>query len=154
MDLSVEAVGHCRSKGLHVENQNALSYLRHLPDATLGVITAFHFLEHCPFEMIFFIVREAARTLKPGGLFILEVPNPANSLPAAYEFWRDPTHIRPLPMDLLCFLFQHHGFKQEKILYRNPVDEGQRLPFDQLEFINQLNSLLYGARDYGLIARR
>jgi O-antigen chain-terminating methyltransferase len=39
----------------------------------------------------------------PGGLLILETPNPENLVVGACTFWYDPTHIRPLPPAMMRF---------------------------------------------------
>ncbi len=44
------------------------------PDASLDMVTAFQVIEHL--ENPFFVMREVARVLKPGGYFIPSVPNP------------------------------------------------------------------------------
>jgi O-antigen chain-terminating methyltransferase len=108
----------------------------------LNVITAFHFLEHCPFGTVFRLVKETVRVLRPGGFLVLEVPNAANLLMGSH----DPT--------LLEFLLEFHGLNIIHRLPMNAPPEEEQLPFRELEFVARLNSHLYGSRDYGLIARR
>jgi hypothetical protein len=62
------------------------------------------------------LVSESLRALVPGGLLILETPNPENLLVGASEFYLDPTHQRPLPSKLLAFLIEYTGSERVKIL--------------------------------------
>jgi O-antigen chain-terminating methyltransferase len=153
VDTNSSAILHCRELGLRVEKEDAIHFLARQAKESLGAVTAFHVLEHVPFDVTFRIVQEAARALKPGGLLVLEVPNPGNLLMGAHKFWYDPTHYRPLPARLLEFLVEYHGFSIASRLDLNPAPEEEQLP-RQLEFISRLNTHLYGPQDYGIIARR
>jgi O-antigen chain-terminating methyltransferase len=62
------------------------------------------------------LVAEALRVLKPGGLLILETPNPENVVVGTTDFYLDPTHQRPIPPLLLSFLPEFQGFARVKIL--------------------------------------
>jgi SAM-dependent methyltransferase len=154
IESSVEATAFCRALGLEVEQADALEWLRGAADESLAVITAFHVIEHWPAADLLLVIREAARTLKPGGLLICETPDPANLLVASHHFWLDPTHHRPVPMELLEFFFLNSGITVVEKLHLNPPPESQRLPFDDLEFVRRLNEHLYGTQDYALIGRR
>jgi 2-polyprenyl-3-methyl-5-hydroxy-6-metoxy-1,4-benzoquinol methylase len=83
VDDAHDSVSRCRAQGLAVERCDALEYLKCLPEGSVAVISAFHFLEHCPFDVVFSIFAEAARALKPGGMLLVEVPNPENLLMGA-----------------------------------------------------------------------
>ncbi len=62
------------------------------------------------------LVKEAFHVLKPGGLLILETPNPENLLVSTTEFYLDPTHNKPIPSKLLYFLAEYNGFARIKLL--------------------------------------
>jgi SAM-dependent methyltransferase len=59
----------------------------YLKDNSVGVLRAYHVLEHLPDTIHFF--NEAFRVLAPGGLLLIEVPS-SNGLGA----FSDPTHIK------------------------------------------------------------
>jgi SAM-dependent methyltransferase len=106
----------CRERGLASEKEDAIECLKRLPDASMAIVSGFHIAEHLPFADLRKLVEESARVLKPGGLLILETPNPENLRVAGTSFYLDPTHERPLPPDLLKFLAQYYGFARIKIV--------------------------------------
>src|SRR5258708_4230486 len=106
VDSNVVAVAYCQARELNAVNDDALHHLQTLPDESLAVVTAFHFIEHCPIEFLAALIPEVVRTLKPGGLVIVETPNPANLQVGSHNFWFDPTHRRPIPARLLEALLE------------------------------------------------
>ncbi|MGB7564056.1 MAG: methyltransferase domain-containing protein [Prochlorococcaceae cyanobacterium] len=116
VDLDAEAVASSQDKGLDVRLGEALGVLKEQEDSSLGLVTAFHLVEHLPFQVLQDLVSESLRALVPGGLLILETPNPENLLVGASEFYLDPTHQRPLPSKLLAFLVEYTGFERVEIL--------------------------------------
>src|SRR6185369_9132681 len=61
IDTNRILVQQCKELDLDVEEHEALSYLRSLPDAGLNVVTAFHFAEHLPLETLVRFLDESAR---------------------------------------------------------------------------------------------
>lgn len=116
VDLDAGMLSGLREAGLDVEQGDAIAHLRSLPDASLGLISAFHVVEHLRFEDLEALVRESLRVLVPGGLLLMETPNPENLTVGATTFYQDPTHERPLPPALLAFLPEHFGFARTKVL--------------------------------------
>ncbi|ARU03646.1 hypothetical protein CCO03_02145 [Comamonas serinivorans] len=110
VDLDADMLADCTARGLNVAHADALSCLRAQADASLSVVSAFHVAEHLPFEALQALVAQALRVLRPGGLLILETPNPENLVVGTSGFYLDPTHLRPLPPRLLAFLPEHQGF--------------------------------------------
>lgn len=116
VDLDDAMLADCRQHGLAAEQGDALVYLRALPDESMAVVSGFHFAEHIALADLQRVVQEALRVLKPGGLLILETPNPENLRVGTSSFYCDPTHQRPLPPALLSFLPEYYGFARTKIL--------------------------------------
>jgi len=154
VDCNPTAVEECRAAGFEVTQSDALDFLRSAGDRSFAVISAFQVLEHCPFEYSLNLVYQAARTLQPGGVLLVETPHPGNLLMAAEQFWMDPTHLRPIPIPLMEFLFEYCGVGVVHRYTVNPRDESERLPFRELELANRLDLLLYGPQDYAIIGRR
>lgn len=147
-------IAKCREKGLVVEEQDGLEHLRSLPAASVGAITAFHFIEHLPFEVLLSFIDEVLRVLKPNGLVLLETPNPDNLSVGANTFYLDPTHQRPIPNALLKFLMQSRGFSAIEVLPLHPYSSEYFLPTDGNSVAELVNERLFGCQDYGLIARK
>lgn len=152
LDLNSVLVEKCQEKGFEVEKCDALSYLRSLPDNSLGAITSFHLIEHLDFDTRVALFDESVRVLKSGGVAIFETPNPRNLLVGACNFWADPTHLRPLYPETHQFLMEYRGFCKVELLFLHPHEEEQRLPETEApELAGRLNELFSCARDYAVI---
>ncbi|HYJ47140.1 MAG TPA: class I SAM-dependent methyltransferase, partial [Pyrinomonadaceae bacterium] len=152
LDLNRLLVERARSRGLEVSREEALDYLRRQPHQSLNAVTAFHFVEHLPFESLISLLGEIRRTLRRGGLVIFETPNPKNLVVGACNFYSDPTHERPLFPETLQFMMSSLGFADLRVEYVNPVGDS---PFnDGSEAARALDSWLYSARDFAVIGRK
>jgi O-antigen chain-terminating methyltransferase len=116
VDLDSGMLQSCVDLGLPAEKGEAIAHLRALPSKSQAVVSAFHVVEHIPFDALEELVSEAKRVLLPGGLLILETPNPENILVATCSFYLDPTHQRPIPPNLLSFIAEHVGFERVKVI--------------------------------------
>ena len=114
VDLDEGMLAACHELGLPAVQGDAIAYLKSLADHTQCIVSGFHVAEHIPFAELETLVDEALRILQPGGLLILETPNPENIAVGTNSFYLDPTHVRPLPPLLLSFLAEHHGFCRVK----------------------------------------
>jgi O-antigen chain-terminating methyltransferase len=152
IDTNRILVQQCKDVSLDVEEREALSYLRSLPDASLNVVTAFHFAEHLPLETLVQFLDEAGRVLKPGGLIILETPNPENLLVGSCNFYLDPTHKNPIPVPTMKLLLEARGFRCEDVLKLHAVESTKIEVKDQLT--SHLNHFLYGPMNYAVVARK
>jgi O-antigen chain-terminating methyltransferase len=113
------------------------------------VVSAFHVVEHIPFEILQMVVREAMRILVPGGLLILETPNPENLVVGTNNFYLDPTHIRPVPSLLLEFCAEFAGFARIKTLQ---LQENPHL--HTASAIRLIDVLAGVSPDYAVIAQK
>jgi O-antigen chain-terminating methyltransferase len=77
-------------------------------------------IEHLPFPALARLVAAAFRALRPGGVVILETPNPENLIVGACNFYYDPTHVRPLPPEPVRFLLESNGFERVAIERLHP----------------------------------
>ncbi|MFQ5718121.1 MAG: methyltransferase domain-containing protein, partial [Acidobacteriota bacterium] len=121
IDRNKAVLASCRQLGLAVEAVDLFDYLEKLPDASVGAVTAFHVLEHLPFEQIMQLLHETARVLAAGGVGIFETPNPANLGVASYSFHFDPSHLTVLPGPLLQFMAEHQGLSHIEVEEIHPV---------------------------------
>ena len=139
-----------RDRNLEIVQADALAYLRGLPENSLRAVTAFHLIEHIGLAELIDLLDEINRVLRPGGLLIVETPNPKNLVVGACNFYSDPTHHKPLFPETLEFIVKHRGFVRTQLQYLHPV-EGS--PFqDSSEAAQALNSWLFSARDFAIVA--
>jgi len=106
---------------------------------------------------------EIGRVVRPGGLVVIDSPNPASFYVYAHAFYLDPTHTRPTHPLFLMFLFERAGFEKVELEWRSPPPDAALLepvPGDDAlahavnENIARLNAVLYGPQDFAIIARR
>ena len=116
VDMDEGMLEACRALKLPTIKGDAIAYLAGLPNESLAVISAFHLVEHITFPQLQHLVAEAHRVLKPGGLLVMETPNPENIEVGTSHFYLDPTHQQPIPHQLLSFLPEHTGFARTKVL--------------------------------------
>lgn len=151
IDANAMMVEYANASNLDVKKIDLMEHLKNIDNSSLSGITAFHVVEHLPFEVLIDFLDEAARTIASGGVLILETPNPENIRVGATTFYLDPTHRNPIPPDTLRFLVEHRGFTNIELNRHHPNDE-------QLEGssknIARLNELLFGPQDYSVCARR
>lgn len=150
VDLDAGMLQSCRALGLDVRQGDAIEFIQRLPDQSQAVVTAFHVAEHLPFETLHTLAVEALRVLLPGGLLILETPNPENLAVGTSGFYTDPTHERPLPPPLLAFLPEFHGFGRVKVLR---LQQGAGLEEPQAP-VTLLDVLAGVSPDYAVIAQK
>lgn len=150
VDLDADMLEACRERGLPVFQGDAIEYLAALESDSHALISAFHVVEHVSFEQVRRIVSEALRVLKPGGLLILETPNPENIVVAGCNFYLDPSHKQPVPPELLSFVGEYAGFARVKRLRLQEApalhDEGAR--------IHLLDVLGGVSPDYAIVAQK
>lgn len=169
VDLSASMIAECRRKGLTAEEGDLLEYLSSVRENGFGGIVSFHVIEHLPPEALDRLARLAWRALRPGGILILETPNPLSLVVAARNFWLDPTHRRPVHPESLKLSLELAGFEPVMRVDLRPFPESERLPEIRLESVTaeqrslafEINSLrdhvddlLFGCQDYAIIASK
>ena len=149
IDLDEGMLQACTQRGFNVKRQDAIEALRNLDDASISVVSGFHIVEHLPFEVLQTLVQESLRVLKPGGILIMETPNPENIKVATENFYLDPTHIKPIPSALLTFLPEFYGYNRTKVLRLQESKEIEK------EVNISLFQILEGVSpDYAIIAQK
>lgn len=166
VETNANAVQECREKDLDVSEGDLLDFLRAQPEGTLGGVFASQVADHLKPAALTALLAEAHRTLRKGGLLLLEAVNPRSVVGLLEAFHRDLTHERPLHPDTLSFLAAAAGFTDVRMELRSPVPPEARLqpvPAEGLperaggvlnENVERLNALVYGPMDYALLARR
>lgn len=149
VDLDAGMLAACIERGLPVTLGDALAHLQSLGDATQCIVSGFHIAEHLAFEDLNTLVQQAFRVLKPGGLLILETPNPENVVVGTNNFYLDPTHLRPIPPLLLSFLPEHYGFARvHTVRLQEPPELHQRSDITLIDVLGGVSM------DYAVVAQK
>lgn len=159
VDTNRVFIEHCRDRGLDVVESDAIAWLQAQPATSVSGITSLHLVEHIPFEALMTLLAEAFRVIVPGGLLLLETPNPENLIVSTYGFYMDPTHRNPLPPEMLAWLVQSQGFEAvqvERLTLARELGAPPLLADDAAgaESVNPLLQRLHAAPDYAIVARR
>ena len=149
VDLDDGMLSECRKIGLDVETADAIKYLGQLPNESQVVVSGFHLVEHIDFDDLLSLVDEALRVLVPGGLLILETPNPENLVVGSSSFYLDPTHVKPLPPSLLAFIPEYFGYEKVKVLRLQEPES--IVGSEDLSLLDVLNGV---SPDYSVVAQK
>lgn len=154
VDSNRRMVDTCVAKGLDLICADVFEFLRSTPANTYDAISGFHIIEHFDFERLIELLELTFTALKPGGITIFETPNPRNLIVGGNTFYFDPTHVRPVPSELLGCVAEHFGYRVAQIYQRNPypdlISAANALPADAMLLRNALACGL----DYGIILRK
>jgi len=172
IDINHEMVELCRSRGLTVDEGDALSHLEGLPDGSLGGLFAAQVVEHFQPGYLMRLLDVAFHALRPGSRLVLETLNPACWSAFFDSYIRDVTHAWPLHPDTLSFLVTAAGFQRVEVRYMAPYSPDHKLqrvsvgrdaaltPVEaaMMETFNanvdRLNGQLFSNCDYAVLARR
>ena len=163
VDSSDAMVAEAVARGLDARCADALEHLENLQEGSLQAVSAFHFAEHVPLNIFARVLDAAALALRPGGLLLLETPNPTNLVVGSASFYLDPTHLRPLHPDLLGFLVETRGFTDVELHYVHPTVDAETLHAGEPaggydprlnRVVDSAEWALFGPQDYVLLARR
>lgn len=149
IDLDQGMLDVARERGLKVIHGDAIKSLQSLSDESQMLVSGFHLAEHLPFEVLQVLIQESLRVLKPGGLMILETPNPENIVVGTANFYLDPTHQQPIPSQLLSFLVEYSGFDKVKILRLQ-----ERVGLASNAALSLLDVLSGVSPDYAVVAQK
>jgi 2-polyprenyl-3-methyl-5-hydroxy-6-metoxy-1,4-benzoquinol methylase len=146
VDLNAAAIELCREQGLEVTLDDGVSFLRGQLRDSSAAITSFHLIEHLDFRSWVALIDEALRILKPGGVAIFETPNVRNILTAAGDFYRDPTHQRPIFPETIEAIAEMRGFLNSKAYCFNK-DRTELIPLADHPF-DTLDDYVSISRDF------
>lgn len=164
VDMYPDFVEYCGEKGLHVELNDALSYLKTCEDNSIGGIFAGQVIEHLSQEYLLELIDVAYSKLSRGAFFIAETPNPQLLLTFTNAFYLDMSHTKPVHPETMRFLLESAGYLDIAVIYNEKSKIDYKLPLLNAENvkdlegfnngINQLNDLLFGYQDYTIVGRR
>ncbi len=163
VDSDPERVERCRAQGLDARREEALAHLAGLAPGSLGAVSAIQLVQHLEIDELVELVELAARAIRPGGVLLLEAPNPENVVVGSSLFYLDPTHRRPIPPALLGFLVGARGFGDVEV--RRLERAGQASPLERPKpdepwadavgaLVDVVNFHLFAPADFAVVARR
>lgn len=159
VDLDRGMLKASHHRGHDVVEADVLDYLRVQEDGSVAAISSMHLVEHIPHPVLNQLLAEALRVLRPGGVLILETPNPENVRVGSCTFYMDPTHLHPIPPLLLQWTVQLRGFDKATIerlsQHRGPPDlvpVSDKVP--GAAQINQMIEWFTAPPDYAVVARK
>jgi 2-polyprenyl-3-methyl-5-hydroxy-6-metoxy-1,4-benzoquinol methylase len=152
-----------RARGLEIHATGALEFLSEAEPGSFGAITAIHVAEHLDLDTLVAFLELAVTRLRPGGVLVLETPNPASLVVLGNSYVMDPTHVRPLHPALVAFMCERAGFRDVELRFHSPAESYQLPMLDEgadapawVQTVNRafakLNDSLYGPQEYAAIA--
>lgn len=159
VDLNARFVADAQARGIDVIEGDAIEVLRRLPAGSAGAVTSMHLVEHLPFERVVEFIDACRHVLRPGGVLVLETPNPENLDVATIYFYMDPTHRNPLPPEMLRWVVEARGYPDARVMRLSEEREltAPALLPDALPGSGSINNLLartHVAPDYAIVAHR
>lgn len=152
--------------GKDVRLVDAVDHLRGLTVGEVDGMFSSQVAEHLTTNQLVTTVDLAYRKLAPGGVFVMETPNPEALFIFATFFYVDLTHIKPIHPEALKWAFEAAGFDDVEIRRVQPVPESARLtPIPEglrsepgWEMVarntDTLNELIFGYQHYAVIGRK
>lgn len=143
-DTNTIYVEQAKKREFDVYKDDALSFLKNHTGRLSG-FSAFHLFEHLTFDELFDIVYLVNQKLLPGGMILIETPNPQNLQVASYSFHYDHTHVKPLAPVFMITLFEFFHLFDIEIVYSSPLKPAEELK-------TEADKLLFGPQDYAIVA--
>ncbi len=123
VDSNGDMVAVARERGLDAVHADALTYLKSVPDESIGGLVAIQVVEHLEPAYLISLLETAARKMAAGSPIVLETINPSCWLAFFSSYIRDFTHVRPVHPETLQYLLRASAFERVEIRYRAPVSD-------------------------------
>ena len=158
VDPDPDMVEVCRDQGLQAVAGDGIHFLSQLPDASLKGIFCAQVVEHLTTPEMEQLVRLAHRTLRPGGVLVVETIDPRSSFALGHHFYADTSHVRPVHPETLRFICERMGFVRVELEERSPhpaLALEADLPEGSVgDALKQLLEQVFGYQDYVIVATR
>ena len=164
VDSDESMVNAGRAEGLDVVLEDAFDHLRGLERAAVDGIFCSQVAEHLETPRLLALLELCLAKLAPGGVIVMETPNPESLSILSRFFYTDLTHIRPIHPDALRWAMEAVGFEGVHVQRVQPVEEGVRLEPLPPELaaeegwaavaanIDRLNDVLFGPQNFAAVA--
>ena len=114
LDLDPKAVARAVAHGVDATVGDGLAALADGDAGARGAVAAIQVAEHLDADELRRLFADAHRSLRPGGLLLVETVNP-HSPGALKTFWLDLAHVRPLYPEALLVLAKESGYASARI---------------------------------------
>ena len=171
IELNEDFVIYCQRMGLDVQKVDALTHLSALEDKSIDGVFMGQVVEHLHIDVMFPILKLCYKKLQYGSYIVIVTPNILNMVVSTNLFYMDPTHVNHVHPEVIKFLLRSCGFRDIQERFYQPVPDDFKLK--KIEIDNQsgtgeqtrflqilnhntdmLNNVLFGYRDYAVIAKR
>lgn len=152
VDINPVFIDELKENGLDSVSADAFSFLKESGPSSYTAVSAFHLIEHLPQSSRILLLDEIYRVLIPGGMAIIETPNPRNIFVGSGDFYRDPEHITPVFPDTLAFVARNIGFVDSTAYF---FKDGRKelIPSGKYRF-ETMEDYINVSRDYVWIGRK
>lgn len=159
VDILPENIACCAQLGVDARLGDCIAYLAGCEDDSLGGIFSAQVIEHLTNEQLIELVRLAHLKLKTGAKLVMETLNPQCLMIYAECFYLDPSHTKPVHPYMVEFVAQCEGFTDCEFIFMSPSNDDIKFPLDSSNKSSHLalattNNLLYGNREYAIIATK
>lgn len=175
IDLNEDYVMLCERLGLDVVRDDAISHLKSLELKSLDGVFISQLVEHLSSEQLLEILGLCYERMQYESHIVISTPNIRSMLVSTNLFYMDPTHRSHVHPDVLTFMLRSCGFREIRERYYQPVAENIKLRRietgemssekksgngceELVDVFNsntdRLNNLLFGFRDYCVIAKK
>ncbi len=156
VDRNESMINSCKKRRLDVIKNDLLTHIKYQSSDSVDILTAFQVVEHLHINTLTEVLKESYRILRPGGVLILETPNPENLIVGACNFYADPTHIQKIPPELLRTLVEDMGYVNVKVIRQHPYSAIDLSKADKnganYELIAQMAVFFNNCADYAVVA--
>lgn len=162
-DESMVAAG--RAEGLEVVLEDAFDHLRRMDAGAVDGVFCSQVAEHLETPQLLVLLELCRDKLAPGGVIVMETPNPESLSILSRFFYTDLTHIRPIHPDALRWAMEAVGFESVHVQRVQPVEEGVRLEpvpaalasedggwAAMAANVDRLNGVLFGPQNFAAVA--
>ncbi len=161
VDSDQFACHEARRKRVTVVQDDMFHHLRQLSDRSLGGIFSARVIEYLPTHLQMEFISLCSQKVKSGGVVVIETINPESTLGFGRNSYLDPTHLRPVPLELLKSALDTYCFRDIEVCFLAPIrvpmaptSEPNSNPEYQDRVLPDGFPNLVGAPAYAVVGRR